>query len=69
MKPTADLHSPQLAVKPHRPRRVGGNFAGVFLPTFTAAIYKTSVSINMCEEKVETCLKFETAEEEVSAQS
>lgn len=69
VKATADLHSPQLAIKPHRPRGVGGNFAGVFLPTFAAAIYKTSGSMNACEEKAKMSLKLQTAEENFSAQS
>lgn len=36
----ADLHGSQFAVKPHRPRGVGGDLAGVLLSALTATIYK-----------------------------
>lgn len=40
----ADLHGPQFAVEPHRPRGVGGDFAGVLLSTLTATVYKAKWS-------------------------
>lgn len=40
----ADLHGPQFAVEPHRPRGVGGDFAGVLLSALTATVYKAKWS-------------------------
>lgn len=36
----ADLHGPQFAVEPHRPWRVGGDFAGILFSALTATVYK-----------------------------
>lgn len=49
VKSTADLNRSQLAVKSHGPWRIGGNFAGIFLSTLTATIYKISNKVSTLE--------------------
>lgn len=46
VKPAADLHGSQLAVKSHCPWGVGGDFAGILVSTLTAAIYKVNTQVS-----------------------
>lgn len=51
VKSTADLNSPHLTVKSHCTRRVGGDFTGILLSSFTATIYKANVKVNMFDSR------------------